>query len=341
MGMVSSENPLSNTNKYYANQYHSKRQEPSLANQDFGDSSKAYYQKTGVVSKNNPMAQSNYYSGYHGKKMDEVEKVPEIQQPKYLQYHLQRITQKCTQRGERGLFGLKKLFQTYDFNGNGSLEYQEFQKALRDFKLDFEEQDIRTLFAKFDENGDGTIQISEFMNTILGQLNNQRQQAVDQAFKKLEISSSGFASYKALRDIFDGKKHPEVASGKKTPDECVSDFLEIIEIHHNSFNAYKKTDQVSKQEFIEFYKTLSPNYDADATFCQMVRGVWGVKNDVLSSTYATGFAGGNDPSQNSRDRYMRANYSKGTPFGTTLADSSSTWATSSNQNSRPSTVQAG
>ena len=70
----------------------------------------------------------------------------------------------------------------------------------------------------------------------------------------------------------------------------------------------------------------------------MVRGVWGVKNDVLSSTYATGFAGGNDPSQNSRDRYMRANYSKGTPFGTTLADSSSTWATSSNQKSRPSTV---
>lgn len=80
MGMVSSENPLSNTNKYYANQYHSKRQEPSLANQDknFGDSSKAYYQKTGVVSKNNPMAQSNYYSGYHGKKMDDFEKVPEI-----------------------------------------------------------------------------------------------------------------------------------------------------------------------------------------------------------------------------------------------------------------------
>ena len=43
-------------------------------------------------------------------KMDEIEKEPETQQPKYLQYHLQRITQKCTQRGERGLFGLKKLF---------------------------------------------------------------------------------------------------------------------------------------------------------------------------------------------------------------------------------------
>jgi Ca2+-binding EF-hand superfamily protein len=54
------------------------------------------------------------------------------------------------QRGERGLFGLKRLFQAYDFNQNGSLEYKEFEKALIDFKLDLEESDIKTIFASFD-----------------------------------------------------------------------------------------------------------------------------------------------------------------------------------------------
>jgi hypothetical protein len=71
-----------------------------------------------------------------------------------------------------------------------------------------------------------------------------------------------------------------VASGRKSPDEVITDFLEIFEIHHNAFSSFKKTDSVSKEEFMEFYRTLSPNYDDDSTFCSMVRGVWGVRNDV-------------------------------------------------------------
>ena len=127
----------------------------------------------------------------------------------------------------------------------------------------------------------------------------------------------GYSSYKTLRETFDGKKHPEVANGKKNPDEVITDFLEIFEIHHNSFNNFKKTDQVSKDEFIQFYRTLSPNYDSDSTFCSMVRGVWGIRNDPQSSGTTSGWAGGPDAAQNSRDRYMKANFNKSSPFGTT------------------------
>jgi Ca2+-binding EF-hand superfamily protein len=52
---------------------------------------------------------------------------------------------------------LKKLFQTFDFNGNGVLEYKEFERAMKDFKLDLEEQDVQIIFGSFDENKDGTI----------------------------------------------------------------------------------------------------------------------------------------------------------------------------------------
>lgn len=153
------------------------------------------------------------------------------------------------------------------------------------------------------------------MNKILGSLNAARQTAVDQAFKKFDVR--GNASFRSLREAFDGKKHPDVSSGRKSPDEVITDFLEIFEIHHNSFNNYQKTDQVSKQEFSEFYRTLSPNYEDDSTFCAMVRGVWGIKNDAMSASYASGWAGGANDAQNSRDRYIKANFSKATPFGTT------------------------
>ena len=52
---------------------------------------------------------------------------------------LQRVKDKCVQRGERGLFGLKRLFNTFDSNGNGLLELKEFKRALKDFSLGLED----------------------------------------------------------------------------------------------------------------------------------------------------------------------------------------------------------
>lgn len=57
-------------------------------------------------------------------------------------YMLNRITDKCIARGERGLFGLKRLFQTFDTDNSGTLEFREFKRAVQDFKLDLEDQDI-------------------------------------------------------------------------------------------------------------------------------------------------------------------------------------------------------
>lgn len=247
MGMVSKENPLSTTTRYYANSYHSKRQVPSVANPQkaYGEGARDYYLRTGVESQNNPLAQvstSNYYSNFKGKKVEEIEEQPQIKAPKFLQYQIQRITQKCIQRGERGLFGLKKLFQTFDFNNNGTIEFNEFQRAVKDFKLDLEDGDIQTLFGCFDGDNDGVISISEFMNTILGELKPNRKIAVDEAFRKYDTQSRNIASYRALKEAFDAKRHPDVVNGRKIPDEILVDFLEIFEIHHNTFNNNARTD---------------------------------------------------------------------------------------------------
>lgn len=79
-GMVSSENPLSNTTRYYSNNYEAKLQTPSVANdkKNWGES-RDYYLRTGVVSKNNPLAQNSqqYYSNFHGKKVDEIVEPPQ------------------------------------------------------------------------------------------------------------------------------------------------------------------------------------------------------------------------------------------------------------------------
>jgi len=58
--------------------------------------------------------------------VDEKIDKPQDPKPKFLTYQITRIKDKCIQRGERGLFGLKRLFKTFDTNVNGLLEFKEF-----------------------------------------------------------------------------------------------------------------------------------------------------------------------------------------------------------------------
>jgi Mor family transcriptional regulator len=81
MGMVSKDNPLSTTTRYYANPYDSKRQVPSVANdqKNYGEGARNFYLRTGVESKNNPLAHvttNNYYSNFQGKKVEEIVEQP-------------------------------------------------------------------------------------------------------------------------------------------------------------------------------------------------------------------------------------------------------------------------
>ena len=238
---------------------------------------------------------------------------------------LTRIRDKCVSRGERGLFGLKRLFQTFDSNGNGTLEFKEFKRAIKDFKLEVEDVDIENIFKSFDKNGDGVLQMEEFMDMILGQLNSKRMQAVDEAWAKLDASNRGYVMYSKVRDTFDGKKHPDVGNGKKTEEAAITDFLEMFEVHHNTFNNYERQDKVTKEEFVEFYRTLGPSYEEDGIFACMVRGVWGVKNEAPDVSQR-GWAGGKDGA-NSRQRYMKANYQTA-PFGTSQDESAQNWGSS-------------
>jgi Ca2+-binding EF-hand superfamily protein len=162
--------------------------------------------------------------------------------PKFLSYTISRIRDKCVNRGERGLFSLQRIFKTFDTSGNGLLEFKEFKTAVKDFKLDLSDEDIQSIFNHFDKNNDGVLDMKEFMDMILGDLPSNRYGAVLQAFNKLDMQGRGSVPYSRVRDEFNAKKHPEVCNGRKAEEEALTQFLEIYEVHHNTFNNYKKSD---------------------------------------------------------------------------------------------------
>jgi len=74
-------------------------------------------------------------------------------------------------RGVKGLIGLKRQFKIMDTDGSGALDYNEFKRALDDYKVGASDEEARNLFNIFDRNKDGTIVFDEFIFSLVGELN--------------------------------------------------------------------------------------------------------------------------------------------------------------------------
>ena len=79
-----------------------------------------------------------------------------------------KVREMLAKRGARGMIGLPRIFKIMDDNNSGTLDIQEFWKAMNDFRVKISQDECRHLFALFDENEDGALSIDEFLLAIRG-----------------------------------------------------------------------------------------------------------------------------------------------------------------------------
>jgi calcyphosin len=123
-----------------------------------------------------------------------------------------------------------------DDDNSKSLNREEFKKAMRDFKVELPDEHLVIVFNAFDLNRDGTIDYDEFLRIIRGDLTPPRLALVKKAYGKLDRDGSGVVDINDIRGVYNGTKHPDVMSGKKTEDQILTEFLETFEMHHNIRN---------------------------------------------------------------------------------------------------------
>ena len=91
-----------------------------------------------------------------------------------------------------------------------------------------------------------------------------------------------------MRKEYNPKEHPLVRQGKRTEDEILAEFLDVLEYHFNLL--IEKSDdnldvndvKVDFDDFCEFYKNISVCIKDDKYFEVMVLSEWGIKKDGKS-----------------------------------------------------------
>lgn len=117
---------------------------------------------------------------------------------------------------------LNDLFKSMDKDHSRKIDYHEFKQGL--FKLgltDLTEAEIRKLFNDFDTKQDGKIDFTEFVNALKPQLSAKRLNAIDEAFRKLDVNNDGVLSIEDFRVVYmeQAKKHPKCIDGSWTTEQ--------------------------------------------------------------------------------------------------------------------------
>ncbi len=184
-------------------------------------------------------------------------------------------------RGCGGLISLNKQFKLFDENNSKTLDYEEFVRALKEYKINLDDEEILQLFNLFDENGNGIIEYEEFIKEVKGPMNEKRKAVVTQAFNKLDIDKSGFIDMNEIKHAYNAKNNPDVRQGKRTEEDVYTEFMETFQANH-LLKAGPRTKRVTYEEFLDYYNNISMSIKDDDQFVFLIQNAWKLNPNTYS-----------------------------------------------------------
>ena len=92
---------------------------------------------------------------------------------------VQFFRKQLANRGAYGIIGIGRQFRLIDQDGNKRLSFVEFQQGCKDFRVNFSVDEIKFLFNRFDRNRDGVINYDEFLRAVRGVMVDSRRQLAE------------------------------------------------------------------------------------------------------------------------------------------------------------------
>ena len=183
---------------------------------------------------------------------------------------------KVFSRGPRSIMSLRRTFMLYDEDKSNQLTYTQFDKFINDYRLNIEEEDKKKIFKLFNKNNSESIDYNELIKGLIGTMNLFRTRIVEKAFEKLDKEKKGKISFDTIINSYDPYKHPQVLNGQRNAEEVLGRFIDIFEYHFNLLNQDKTDEDVTKEEFMEFYNYISACFFDDYEFENITTRVWGL-----------------------------------------------------------------
>ena len=139
-----------------------------------------------------------------------------------------------------------------DENSDKKISFADFEKMFKRYRFNLSQIEINNLFNFFDKDKSGFIDYSEFLKEITGTLSDFRIEILKKVFQKLDKNEQGFINVKIMRDNYDPKGHPLVRQNKRSEDEILGEFIDMLEYHFNLLNEKNEENEDVNDIKIDF-----------------------------------------------------------------------------------------
>jgi Ca2+-binding EF-hand superfamily protein len=178
-----------------------------------------------------------------------------------------------------GVSSLKSLglqFRLLDTDASNSLTRSELEmgldKFMRGFGVHLHKAEIDELFKLFDVDNSGAVSYDEFLKGIRGTMGPERVALVKLAFGQLDQRGRGVVTLEDIARIYDVSGNPLVKAGKLSKTDALRAFMSQWHLAQKKY-----TDDVTLDDFIEYYDWISASIDRDDYFELMIRNAWHIQ----------------------------------------------------------------
>eukprot|EP01135_Chromosphaera_perkinsii_P005801 Nk52_evm1s366 gene=Nk52_evmTU1s366 len=133
----------------------------------------------------------------------------------------------CLNRGASGIKGISRQFRIIDDDGNKKLSMDEFKKAVRQLGMD--DKDVKELFNAFDTDHSGSIEFDEFLAQLRPPMSKNRENLIKKAFQKLDKTGDGIITVEDLKGVYEYKTHPKFQNGEWSEDDVFRAFIKSFD----------------------------------------------------------------------------------------------------------------
>ena len=171
---------------------------------------------------------------------------------------------------------VRKIFRHFDLDGFGTIEFNEFTKALESMGCSFPEFELRALFGKFDKDGNGKLDYEEFSSwfAIKGSGNNPnvnpvfgiKREPPNQVLQKIldTLKARGAHGIRGLGIVFRRMDN----NGDRKMDR--NEFM---------WGLRENGHTLSPSEFERIFKYFDKNNDGKVSYDEFLRGIRGDMNE--------------------------------------------------------------
>ena len=152
-----------------------------------------------------------------------------------------------------------------------AITYEDLLLSIKEAKIELNDIDVRDFFTLLDLTEKNKVSTEEILRLLRGFLSERRKMLIIEKFAKIDIDRKGYAEINLIKSLFNPNAHPDVLMNKKSEGEVFEEFIFTFD----TFISFKeKINEITFEDFIEYYSAISAAILNEDYFTDMMNGVW-------------------------------------------------------------------